>query len=144
MVAAFGMLGAYFSRAIAFQASIASITFDNVMQMYVDRVLRVRLLYGTIGAIIFYFIIRGGLVGGEVFPKLSELGIGEQTVWKLGADGAIARNGDGKPVPAGLTVIAPTADMAKLLVWSFLAGFSERLVPDALTRTEAEGSQAAK
>ena len=31
-------------------------------------------------------------------------------------------------------------DMAKLLVWSFLAGFSERLVPDTLAGMETRAS----
>lgn len=142
LVAAFGLLGAYFSRAIAFQSNIATLTFDNVMQLYVGRVLRMRMLYGTIGAVIFYFMIRGGLVGGDIFPDLSRLGIVEQPVLRIGDDGAVSKTGAGRLVTTGLTVIAPTADLAKLIVWSFLAGFSERLVPDALTRTEAEGSQA--
>jgi hypothetical protein len=31
---------------------------------------------------------------------------------------------------------APIIDFAKLLVWSFIAGWSERLVPETLQRTE--------
>jgi hypothetical protein len=38
--------------------------------------------------------------------------------------------------PSGLSILAPTEDLAKLLVWSFLAGFSERLIPDTLERVE--------
>ena len=50
----------------------------------------------------------------------------------------------GKPLLSGLSVLAPTADMAKLLVWSFIAGFSERLVPDTIDRTEARSRPEAK
>ena len=34
------------------------------------------------------------------------------------------------------------AEYAKLLVWSFIAGFSERLIPDLLSKTEGRGAQA--
>jgi hypothetical protein len=30
-----------------------------------------------------------------------------------------------------------SGELAKLIVWSFLAGFSERMVPEFLARTEA-------
>jgi hypothetical protein len=32
------------------------------------------------------------------------------------------------------------SDYAKLMVWSFLAGFAERLVPDTLSRFVAQGT----
>ncbi|HYI64057.1 MAG TPA: hypothetical protein VEW71_04155 [Allosphingosinicella sp.] len=140
IVAAFGLLGAYFSRVMAFNANIASLTFDNVMDLYVGRMLRLRMLYGMIGALVFYFVLRGGLVGGTVFPVLENVGIGEQIVWRLDSRGAVSATRPGILDPAGLTILAPTADMAKLLIWSFIAGFSERLVPDTITRTEARAT----
>lgn len=141
MVATFGILGAYFSRAIAFQTGIRNISFDDVMTTYVGRVLRMRLLYGMIGAIVFYFVLRGNLVGGSLFPDLKKIGIGEQVVWKLTADGVVPDSTSGALTPSGLTILSPTLDMAKLLVWSFIAGFSERLVPDTLARTEAQATK---
>lgn len=141
MVTTFGILGAYFSRAIAFQQSLGELTFDTVQQFYLGRVLRMRLLYGMIGAVVFYFIMRGGLIGGTLFPDLQKIGIGEHAVWRIGADGSVRSGPSGSLQPAGLTILEPTLDMAKLLVWSFIAGFSERLVPDTLARTEAQATK---
>jgi hypothetical protein len=123
VVAALGVLGAYFSRMLSFENKLASIGFDDVMNLYQGRMLALRLLYGMIGSIIFYFVIRAGLLGGGAFPdtaRLSEIH------------------------PLTEKILAPTADVAKLLIWSFLAGFSERLVPDALARTEAQASKSDK
>jgi hypothetical protein len=140
IVAAFGLLGAYFSRVMAFNTNLTSLTFDNVMDLYVGRMLRLRMLYGMIGALVFYFVLRGGLVAGSVFPALENVGIGEQIVWRLDARGAVSATRPGFLDPSGLTILAPTADMAKLLIWSLIAGFSERLVPDTIARTEARAS----
>ena len=138
MVASFGLLGAYFSRIMTFQSHIASVTFDEVLQAYIGRTLRMRLLYGTIGAIIFYMFLRSGLVGGDMFPHLDRIGIAEQHIWRFGARG-VEQDANAKALlPSGLTVLAPTVDLAKLLVWSFIAGFSERLVPDTIGRVENE------
>jgi hypothetical protein len=141
MVAGFGVLGAYFSRVMSFQSKLSTLGFDDVMNLYLPRMLLIRLLYGMIGAIIFYFVLRGRLLGGSFFPDLSQISMGEQVVWKAGADGiAIVKEGS-RLAPSGLTILAPTPDLAKLLVWSFVAGFSERLVPDTLERTEAQAQK---
>lgn len=137
-VAGFGLLGAYFSRAMSFQSKLAQVGFEDVMNLYQGRMLVLRLLYGLIGAIVFYFILRAGLIGGTAFPELSKISIGEQIVWKADANGIPISAGEGKLQLSGLTILMPTSDLAKLLVWSFLAGFSERLVPDALSKTEAQ------
>jgi hypothetical protein len=118
IAACFGMLGAYFSRMLSFQTKLASIGFDDVMNLYVWRMLAIRLLFGIIGAIVFYYILYAGFLGGGVFPEPKSLE-------------AIAKEHDAvTKLPAG--------DFAKLLIWFFLSGFSERLVPDALERTEAQ------
>lgn len=83
------------------------------MNLYQWRMLFLRILYGMIGAIVFYYFIRSGLLGGTAFPVLTRA-----------------------PPTDGVTgsIPAPSQDIAKLIVWSFLAGFSERLVSDALNR----------
>ena len=100
------------------------------MNGYQSRMLYVRLLYGMSGEIIFYFLLRSGLLGGSAFPDLSQVSVGEHIVWKFTPTGAGQNLEAGKLDPSGLTILMPTPDFAKLVVWSFLAGFSERLVPE--------------
>ncbi|MER9227070.1 hypothetical protein NKI39_15800 [Mesorhizobium sp. M0664] len=136
MVSAFGILGAYFSRVMRFQMNIQTFGFEDVVTEYQPRMLYVRLLYGMVGAFVLYFLLRSGIIGGTAFPDLEKISVGEHVVWHANPTGVSAAH-DGTMDPSGLTILNPTADLAKLLVWSFLAGFSERLVPDTLDRTEA-------
>jgi hypothetical protein len=132
-VAAFGVLGAYFSRVIAFQSHRASLDLEEVTKHYVDATLRVRMLYGMIGAIIFYYLIRSGLITGELFPNLEGLDA-------LQGEKPAAADPGGAP-PNSPARASPAEDWARLLVWSFVAGFSERLVPDRLGQTEGRASR---
>lgn len=136
-VASAGALGAFFSRAMRFQSDLPTLSFDLVIQNYVARMLRLRLLYGVIGAVVFYFFIRGSFVGGNLFPNLLPGMVSEQTTWMLHT----LVKGQTLDVPTA-TDLSPTSEFAKLLVWSFLAGFSERLVPDTLSQLEQKSSDA--
>lgn len=143
MVSAFGILGAYFSRVMRFQMNVRTFGFEDVMTEYQPRMLYVRLLYGMIGAFVFYFLLRSGIIGGSAFPDLTNISVGEQIVWQASETGISPSSTHSKLMdPSGLTILGPTVDLAKLLVWSFLAGFSERLVPDTLDRTEARAKAA--
>ena len=74
---------------------------------------------GAIFAALLYFIIIGGLLSGELFPKINaQTPVASETMLH-----AIKVN---RP--------NTVADYAKLVIWAFLAGFAERLVPDTLTR----------
>lgn len=128
MVATFGMLGAYFSRMIAFQSNLATIKFNEVVSSYVGRMLRLRMLYGMIGALIFYLLVRSGVINGPLFPKVDAVTIAENVPGSIGGGKA--------KVATTLTILMPSAELAKLLVWSFIAGFSERLVPETIARIE--------
>jgi hypothetical protein len=82
-------------------------------------------LSGAIFALVLFFIFLAGLLQGALFPTLADapmrLRIG--LVWWEGKD--------------------PTfAAYAMLLVWSFIAGFAERLVPDTLARLVQRSEEA--
>jgi hypothetical protein len=72
-------------------------------------------LLGGAFALVLYLLILGGMVTGSLFPTIH---VGDATMSFYTFFNAQMMAGPG--------------DFAKLLVWSFLAGFAERLVPDML------------
>lgn len=89
-------------------------------------------LLGAIFAIVLLLIFLGGLVGGTVFPAFEPLpckdcafsgGIAAWPFWT-------------KLCPSSST------EYAKLFLWSFIAGFAERFVPDILDRVIERGQSA--
>lgn len=123
VVALFGVLGAYFSRVMSFQSKPKLIGFEDVTN-YRLWMLTLRALYGAIGAVVLYFFLRSGIISGHIFPNFA-------------GSGTAASN-------ANFGELASKADFGKLLVWSFIAGFSERLIPDTLERTESQADQSDK
>jgi hypothetical protein len=74
---------------------------------------------GGVGAIVLFVTLASGFLKGTFFPDLSPINYSE------GAD-----------VLEGLftLTVKSSPEAAKLYLLCFLAGFSERLVPDVLTR----------
>ena len=114
--ASFGIIGAFFSRLVSFQTRQEIIGFEQLLSNFAIRFVAVRCAVGMFGAIIFFLLMRSGLLGGTLFLQEVEL-----------------------EDPSKLTL-----SFAKLLVWSFIAGWSERLVPEALERTAAKSSEPQK
>lgn len=89
-------------------------------------------MVGAIAAVALYLVFAGGLINGSFFPTFN-CGLGEG---KCNTFAAFVSHW--KP--------AQSVDFAKAIVWGFLAGFSERLVPDILNkitnaaRDDASGS----
>ncbi|MFC1977995.1 hypothetical protein ACFLWS_07025 [Chloroflexota bacterium] len=76
-------------------------------------------------AFVLYFIIMGGLISGDVFPKFINTTAGE--------------GGNYTSTVGFATKVDPEsyADVAKILVWSFIAGYSERFVPNIISKIGA-------
>ncbi|MGH6846949.1 MAG: hypothetical protein ACREC0_05795 [Methylocella sp.] len=119
-VMASGLFGAFFSRLISLQTTVRSLrscSFGAIANARCWRNILVRGITGMSGAVIVCFFLRSGFIAGSVFPDFVDLGITQYTV-------------------------LPTKGLALLVVWSFLAGFSERLVPNILASTEKKFTDA--
>jgi hypothetical protein len=80
-------------------------------------------LLGAIFALLLLFLFMGGLLSGSVFPLSSNDASGHSFL---------------SCVPIGCT------NLAKLVIWCFLAGFAERLVPDALDKLQGQAASGNK
>ena len=81
---------------------------------------------GGVFAIVLYLIFMSGLVNGALFPAFQSA---DQKSFTTFRDFA------------ALSMPATNADMAKAIVWSFIAGFSEGLVPNFISKITKESSQ---
>jgi hypothetical protein len=80
---------------------------------------------GGVFAIVLYGTFMSGLVQGALFPAFQS------------AEKAFASF----PEFARLAMPEKNADMAKALVWAFIAGFSEGLVPNFISKITKEANQ---
>lgn len=102
---------------------------DNVSEMLQGWPrLFLPVISGGLFATLLYMLIIGGLLEGDLFPKLTKTASPDGVKFSKLLD-------YGKPISS--------SDYAKLIIWSFLAGFAERFVPDTLSgfisKRETEG-----
>jgi hypothetical protein len=121
-----GMIGGFVSTQLRLQASqpSGSEPIKELVQLNQGRLgITFSPILGGIFAVILFVLISGGLIQGDLFPNV----VGPQSgsldqFWQLSGT-------------------ATALDSAKLLIWGFLAGFAERLVPDALQRIAATSKE---
>jgi hypothetical protein len=98
------------------------------LNLYVVAYSFVPALVGMIGAVVLYVIFAAGLLKGDLFPEFR----------------CVASNADicadFHGFVASWSPNGPSA-YSKAIVWGFIAGFSERFVPDILNRFSSESSK---
>jgi hypothetical protein len=118
-----GLIGAFLSRMIELQKVLATVGSEEIATEFSGFALALRLIIGTLGALVMYFLIVGEVIGGEFFPAWTV----ETPIWQ---GGDVATDGG-----VGDFMVVSSA-FAQLLIWSLLAGFSERIIPDRFARME--------
>jgi hypothetical protein len=120
-----GALGATFSAQRRIQTAGGSrSTLISLMRSGSTRLsVQIAPIIGGLSAMILAFLFASGLLSGALFPKVS----------------IISKPPDGLPLFLPLNSVNDIS-FTMLMVWSFVAGFAERLIPDALDRlaTQAE------
>jgi hypothetical protein len=86
--------------------------------------------FGAIFAAILYALLISGLLSGDLFPHIYTPQTPAPPLFTV-------------PFKLFATDTGPIGgiDVAKLMVWSFIAGFAERLVPDTLDRIAASATK---
>jgi hypothetical protein len=118
-----GMLGAFFSALTRLyqvdQAGVALITptLQGLGGRYMLMYSTVPPVVGAIAAVVLYMIFLSEIIKSDLFPKL-----------------VCSADSECKTISELMNFYWPGSpqDYGKALVWSFVAGFSERFVPDLL------------
>jgi len=135
-----GLFGAIFSQLIFLhQTCVKSLSLGKIADARRWATILLRGIVGMCGAVIVYFFLQSGIISGSVIPDFHDVGIHSFT-WP----GTVQGHSDSSDNPIMWCIVLPDRALALLVVWCFLAGFSERLVPNILTSTEKKMTAAAQ
>jgi hypothetical protein len=123
-----GLFGALFSRLLYLQSNWDALSVGGLKDARDFTSIFLRGCVGMTGAVVVFFFLQSGVVSGPLFPDFSQIGV-EDTRYPN-------RNVPESDQGNYLHLVYPSKSLALLVVWSFLAGFSERLVPSILRDTE--------
>lgn len=117
-----GFFGATFSMLLQTQRRTTAASLDDLSSASSWRTLMVRSSVGLGGAAILYFFFESGLLEGSLWPDLKQLSY--------------------LPLNSSDGGLVPNQHWCLLIIWCFLGGFSETLVPNILIKTEEKAAVA--
>jgi hypothetical protein len=137
-----GAFGAYFSRLIDISMYSGRFSTIELESAGTWRNLFLRGAVGILGAFVLFLFLKSGLVQGNMFPNFKEMGL-DFISYNGSADGGTDAAAKAASLLETMHLIMPSNALALLAMWSFLAGFSERLVPSILANTESNFAKSA-
>lgn len=137
-----GGWGAAFSMLATLRSRLDAAELNDLKRMRSRWIIWSRPLVGAGAACILYFFLVSGLLGGSMFPNLGEEAArpATATVTPAGAGAEPVATAEKDRAPSSAPIKSANSvtakDLALLVVWCFIAGFSEQLVPTLITKTE--------
>ena len=111
-----GLFGASFFMLIQLQTTYRLGTYNSIRTLWSWPLIFLRCAVGIGGACILYFFYETELLGGTLWPDLHELRV--------------------EHVKVASGIRFPNKDLSLLIIWSFLAGYSQTLVQSVLDNTQ--------
>ncbi len=125
-----GCFGATFFMLANIQSRLTDSLDLDVRDMWSWPMIFLRCAVGVGAASILYFFFETGLLTGSIWPDLNRIGFSD-----------VFSNASAPESKSTVhSVLVPNRDLALLIVWSFIAGYSQTLVPNILVRTERTSS----
>ena len=123
-----GLFGATFFMLYELHSRLLTCRSNELRDLWTFKMIGLRCAVGVGAATVLYFFLQTDLLGDGIWPDIGEIGFapkGQATPW----------------APVGQAEFRlPNKETASLVVWSFLAGYSQSLVPSILSRTsESDG-----
>jgi len=118
-----GFFGTTFFMIRDLQTKLAISDVTTLRDMWTYGMILLRCCFGIGAATILYFFFQTGLLGEGVWPDIAGIGFEPLTSGQ-------------EPGSDRFHFIRPNKHTALLIVWSFLAGYSQKLVPSFLARAE--------
>jgi len=116
-----GFLGSSFSMLTSQRQAVRVRSIEAMAVLSGLPMIMLRLMVGAGAAAILYFFFEAGLVNGAVFPKLSNIGFSSVI---------------DETLPTRHWSLVPNQNLSLMMIWGFLAGFSEKLVSTMLARVD--------
>jgi|GEM_PF-5603364 len=117
---------------------------NKQQEEFISRLFTMRIytspIIGACFAYVIFLVFVGGLVQGSMFPEFQCIGVGT-TVEELQSEDDYCHSYNNLHSFSQNVRPATNKDMAKLLIWGFIAGFAEGLIPSLLDNIAKEGLQ---
>ena len=128
-----GILGAWFSMLVSIDKRLSGLTLDELRVAQRISSLIGRMIFGAAAAVIFYFLLQSGLFDAEILPDVRDIGF-EQMNFPAADASTLREMTVSGEIGSNTSSWLPSTDLCLLIIWCVLCGFSEKLIPAALSR----------